>query len=153
TPVFDPPGGSYLLPLTVSISDASPNTTIYYTTDGSTPTTASTRYTLPIPVVMTTTIKAIAVAPGWSTSNVASATYPTLGRRGGGGAQRAGADLRRDARTGQRPARRAGGDRGGTADRRGPGRHRRSVHGRAAQHRAARHDRHRAHPGAAGGRR
>jgi hypothetical protein len=79
TPVFDPPDGSYLLPLTVSISDASPNTTIYYTTDGSTPTTASTRYTLPIPVVMTTTIKAIAVAPGWSTSNVASATYTTLG--------------------------------------------------------------------------
>ncbi len=78
TPVFDPQGGRYLLPLTVSISDASPNTTIYYTTDGSTPTTASTRYTMPITVLLTTTIKAIAVAPGWSTSNVATATYTTL---------------------------------------------------------------------------
>ena len=75
TPTFNPPGGTYVLPQFVSISDASPGVTIYYTTDGSTPTTSSTRYTDPILVIATTTIKAIAAAPGWSQSPVASATY------------------------------------------------------------------------------
>jgi len=78
TPTFSPPGGTYLVPQYVSISDASPGVTIYYTTDGSTPTTSSTVYTGPILVVTAlgpTTIKAMAVAPGWSQSAVASATY------------------------------------------------------------------------------
>ncbi|PYM78970.1 MAG: hypothetical protein DME13_27550 [Candidatus Rokuibacteriota bacterium] len=75
-PTFNPPGGSYTLPQFVEISDSSPGVTIYYTTDGSTPTTGSTQYTgSAIPVIHTTTIKAIAVAPGWSQSPVASATY------------------------------------------------------------------------------
>ena len=74
-PTFSPSGGNYLLPQSVSISDASPGVTIYYTTDGSTPTTSSTRYTGSILVITTTTIKAIATAPGWSQSSVASATY------------------------------------------------------------------------------
>jgi hypothetical protein len=79
TPTFSPAGGSYILPQLVSISDSSPGVTIYYTTDGSTPTTSSTRYTGGgILVVLTTTIKAIAVAPGWSQSPVASATYTGL---------------------------------------------------------------------------
>jgi hypothetical protein len=76
TPTFNPPGGTYLLPQLVEISSASPGTTIYYTTDGSTPTTASTRYTGAFLVgVGTTTVRAIAVAPGWSQSDVATATY------------------------------------------------------------------------------
>ncbi|PYM33848.1 MAG: hypothetical protein DME15_10030 [Candidatus Rokuibacteriota bacterium] len=78
TPTFSPPGGSYLLPQVVSISDSSPGVTIYYTTDGSTPTTSSTTYTGPILVALTTTIKAIAVGPDWSQSPVASATYTFL---------------------------------------------------------------------------
>jgi hypothetical protein len=78
TPTFDPPGGNYLLPQLVSISDASPGVTIYYTTDGSTPTTSSSVYSGPILVLVKTTIQAIAAAPGWSQSSVASATYAPL---------------------------------------------------------------------------
>jgi hypothetical protein len=78
TPTFSPPGGAYLLPQLVSISDSSPGVTIYYTTDGSTPTTASSVYSGPILVVLKTTIRAMAVAPGWSRSPVASATYTSL---------------------------------------------------------------------------
>jgi len=78
TPTFRPPGGTYVLPQFVSIDDASPGVTIYYTTDGSTPTTSSARYSGPILVVGTTTIRAIAAAPGWSQSPVASAKY-TIG--------------------------------------------------------------------------
>jgi hypothetical protein len=76
TPTFNPPGGSYLLgPLQVSISSASPGVTIFYTTDGSTPTFASRRYEGPILVVLNTTVKAIAVRSGWSQSAVGKATY------------------------------------------------------------------------------
>jgi hypothetical protein len=76
TPTFSPAGGSYLLPQFVSISSASPGVTIYYTTDGSTPTASSTQYTGQFLIGLgTTTVRAIAVAPGWSPSAVASATY------------------------------------------------------------------------------
>ena len=78
TPTFNPPGGSYLLPQQVSIASASPGMTIYYTTNGSTPTTSSTQYTGPVLVLTTTTIRAIAVAPGWSPSAVGSSTYNML---------------------------------------------------------------------------
>jgi chitobiase/beta-hexosaminidase-like protein/beta-propeller repeat-containing protein len=74
-PTFKPPGGTYHLPRAVSLSSATRGATIYYTTDASAPTTASARYTRPILVFRTTTIKAIAVAPGWTQSPVASATY------------------------------------------------------------------------------
>ena len=76
TPTFNPPGGTYVLPQLVEIASASPGTTIYYTTDGSTPTTASTQYTGSFLVgIGTTTVRAIAVATGWSQSDVATATY------------------------------------------------------------------------------
>ncbi|PYP99795.1 MAG: hypothetical protein DMF83_29820, partial [Acidobacteria bacterium] len=78
TPTFNPSGGTYVLPQLVSISDATPGATIYYTTDGSTPTTASSVYSGPILVITRTTIKAMAVAPGWAPSAVATATYNNL---------------------------------------------------------------------------
>jgi hypothetical protein len=75
TPTFSPAAGTYSSAQTVSLSDATPGATIYYTTNGSTPTTSSTAYGTPITVSSTQTIKAIAVASGYSTSAIASATY------------------------------------------------------------------------------
>ena len=75
TPTFSPAAGSYTSAQTVMISDATPNATIYYTTDGSTPIASSTAYSGPISVSKSETIQAIAVASGYATSAVASATY------------------------------------------------------------------------------
>ena len=75
TPWFSPPAGTYTVAQAVSISDAAPNATIYYTTDGTSPTTSSTKYTGPIAVASTETVQAIAVASGYSTSAVGSSKY------------------------------------------------------------------------------
>src|SRR5207247_2513395 len=75
TPVLSPSGGTYSSSVSVTITDGTPSATIYYTTDGSTPTTASTQYTGAISVASTQTVKAIATAPGYTPSAVASAAY------------------------------------------------------------------------------
>ena len=74
-PSFSPPAGNYSAPQTVIISDTTPEAVIYYTTDGSTPTTESTVYSTAITVSATETLNAIATATGYSNSAVASATY------------------------------------------------------------------------------
>jgi hypothetical protein len=74
-PTFSVAAGTYTSPQTVSISDTTPNTTIYYTTDGTTPTTSSTVYSGAITVSSTETLEVIATASGYSNSAVASATY------------------------------------------------------------------------------
>jgi hypothetical protein len=81
TPTFSPAAGTYSSTQSVTISDTTAGATIYYTTDGSTPTTASAKYTGAIVVSVTTTIKAVAVASGFSNSSVVSATYTIKGRR------------------------------------------------------------------------
>jgi len=75
TPVFVPSGGTYSSAQSVSISDTTPGATIYYTTDGSAPTTNSTVYGGPITVSSTETLEAIASASGYALSAVASAVY------------------------------------------------------------------------------
>jgi len=103
-PVFSPPAGSYVsktaLPVVLSTLSANNDTaTFYYTTNGNTPTTASTKYVgvacsnpgpscnsnsnagsiTPITVSKTLTLKAIATVPGYSgTSAVTSGAY-TIG--------------------------------------------------------------------------
>ena len=65
----------YAAPFSVSLSDLTPGATIYYTTDGTTPTNSSTAYTNAIAISTSQTIKAIALAPGYGISAVASGAY------------------------------------------------------------------------------
>jgi hypothetical protein len=74
-PVFSAPGAIYANAQTITLSDSVSGASIYYTTDGSTPTTSSKLYTAPIQVSATETINAIAVATNYSQSTVASALY------------------------------------------------------------------------------
>lgn len=79
TPQFTPSiaavGGIHFDPFTVTITSDTDGAVIYYTTDGSEPTTSSPSYSTEIPVSATTTIKAIGVKDGMTNSIVASATY------------------------------------------------------------------------------
>ena len=76
-PVFSLAAGTYTGAQTLAITDGSPNPTIYYTLDGSTPTTASAIYSNPlsVPVSASLTVQAIAVSAGLTPSSVVSATY------------------------------------------------------------------------------
>ncbi|MBW6514335.1 MAG: SUMF1/EgtB/PvdO family nonheme iron enzyme [Candidatus Syntrophosphaera sp.] len=79
TPVFDPPGGYYSGPQSVSIACATDGAVIRYTDDGSEPTYMSAEYTGPIEVDATTTLKAKGFKYGWTSSATASATYTLAG--------------------------------------------------------------------------
>ena len=72
---FKPAAGSYLNEQHVTIGDANTKAKIYYTTNGSTPSTSSHLYTGPVAVPISETIKAIAVVAGLRNSNVGSAAY------------------------------------------------------------------------------
>jgi len=74
-PTFLPAAGAYTSPQSVTISDFTPGEVIYYTTNGSTPTTGSTLYSGPVSVPASESIQAIATASGYSSSTVATAVY------------------------------------------------------------------------------
>ena len=57
---------------TASITCATPGVTIYYTTDGTPPTTSSTPYTVPFPLTSTATVKAIATRTDFPDSEEAT---------------------------------------------------------------------------------
>ena len=73
SPVFSIGPGSYSSPQTVAITSTTSGSAVYYTTDGTTPTTASAQYAGPISVSSSETIQAIALAAGYSNSAVGSA--------------------------------------------------------------------------------
>jgi hypothetical protein len=73
--MLSPVPGTFATAQSVSLSDSTPGALIYYTTDGSTPTVNSALYSAPLAVSATTTIQAIAAAPGYSTSALASGSY------------------------------------------------------------------------------
>jgi len=75
TPSFSQPSGTYSSAQSVSLSSATAGSTIYFTTDGSTPTSSSNRYSGPIMVASSMTLQAIATAPGYTNSGLAQASY------------------------------------------------------------------------------
>jgi hypothetical protein len=75
-PMFAPAAGNYTVPqLTIVIGDTQQGSTIYFTTDGTAPSLNSPVYGGPFAISKTTTVQAIAVANGFSTSKVAVANY------------------------------------------------------------------------------
>jgi putative alpha-1,2-mannosidase len=73
-PYIIAPSKTFKQPIKIEIKAANKNAKIYYTMDGSTPTTSSTLYTGPLDVSTNTTIKAIAIDGGKS-SFVVSGTF------------------------------------------------------------------------------
>jgi hypothetical protein len=76
TPTFNPAPGAYGSAQSVTLSDATANAVIHYTTNGTPPTPNSPVYNnMPIPVSATTSIHAIAMLPGDNNSAIGSGTY------------------------------------------------------------------------------
>lgn len=76
-PSFNLSAGNYTSTQNITLSSPDPNVTIYYTLIGTTPTAASTAYTTPIPVSVTTAIRARAISsnPAILPSFVETNTY------------------------------------------------------------------------------
>jgi hypothetical protein len=78
TPTFAPPAGTYTSAQQVTFEDSNSAATVYFTTDGSTP-LVGTSNSLPVGFVVsvnnTETLNAVAVAPGYNPSDMASALY------------------------------------------------------------------------------
>jgi hypothetical protein len=83
-PTLSPGTSTYTSPQSVTITDATPGAAIYYTTNGSIPTTGSAKYSAALTISSTTTVNAIAVASGYTNSAVSSAAY-TISSSGTGG--------------------------------------------------------------------
>jgi Chitobiase/beta-hexosaminidase C-terminal domain len=75
TPRFSIAAGTYTTKQVVTLSDATAGAKIYYTIDGSGPSTSSLCYSGPISVSSSLTIEAIAVAAGYTNSGLARADY------------------------------------------------------------------------------
>ena len=79
TPVISPDGGDIAVATQVSITCATEDAIIYYTIDGTTPTTASAVYSAPFSVSETTTVSAMATKTSMTASAVATQTYTWVG--------------------------------------------------------------------------
>ena len=74
-PLFSPPGNTYAPGQMITITDSTPGAVIYYTTDGSMPTTSSPIYIGPITLNAAEIVNALAVAPGYTNSPIQSERY------------------------------------------------------------------------------
>jgi regulation of enolase protein 1 (concanavalin A-like superfamily) len=83
-----PLGGSFpsAQSVTLTATDNNPGTSIYFTANGSTPTSASTRYTARISIATTTTLKFIAIDAAGNSSAIGSETYTIAAGPPGGNA-------------------------------------------------------------------
>jgi len=75
TPVISPASGTFTAAQSVTLTDATAGASIHYTTDGSTPAASSPTYQAAIPLSSLTTVQAMAIAPNYANSAVASATF------------------------------------------------------------------------------
>lgn len=75
TPRLTPPGGYIYGPTSISMASGTPASSTYYTTNGDAPTWLSNAYLSPVTISSTTTVKAVAYAPGFSSSGTSSETY------------------------------------------------------------------------------
>lgn len=83
TPTFTPAPAAYGGAQLVTISCATADAVIHFTTDGSTPTASSPVYSAPINITVTTTLRAIAMHAGMDDSGIRSGLY-TIGSGVGG---------------------------------------------------------------------
>jgi len=75
TPTATPNSRVFTSSVSVTLATATPNAEIFFTRDGSIPTSASTLFTAPIVLTNTTTIRAIAIAPGMADSELLQVTF------------------------------------------------------------------------------
>lgn len=75
SPTCYPSAGTYTSAQSVTLSTATSGATIHYTTDGSTPTENSPVYSSAISITSSTTIRAIAVKSGMTTSSVSTFAF------------------------------------------------------------------------------
>lgn len=75
TPTFNPPPGFYEAPVMVHIGSTTPGAVIHYTINGDIPDDGSPSFTDSISISETTTLRAIAIAPGHKNSSVSTALY------------------------------------------------------------------------------
>ena len=75
TPTFSPAPGTYQSSVKVAILCFTRSATIRYTTDGSDPDSSSSKYSSPLTITSTTTLKVKAFKSGMIDSDVASGTY------------------------------------------------------------------------------
>lgn len=78
TPTISPPGGSFERSRLVTLTTSTSGANIYYTTDGSTPTTGSSLYAGPFLLSQSATVRAMASKSGYSASSVTSAVFDIL---------------------------------------------------------------------------
>ncbi len=75
TPVITPNGAVFSTTRQVSLTCATSGAAIYFTIDGSNPTSASPLYSAPLALTATTTVKAIGIKTGMTNSAVAAAVF------------------------------------------------------------------------------